>query len=329
MGHLDTIPPARQGRLTNLSEEQAAAEVETAPAYDLTYLALGAGLDSTALLLCSEAGLHGVPRADLALFTDVGGATPAADDLEVAEPAYVLEHVWRLAERATATPGAIPIHVMAAQHGLVAGLRRRLHTGHGHGANPPLYTREAKDQGEDLFGDRVIKYADGQIHRQCTTSFKVNVAERYVRALLDVRAVRRRKDGTYPIRVRTLLGIAADEVERMKPSSTPWIDVAYPLVDAGLRKRDLPGLLRAHGWPVPEKSACVFCPYHGDDYWSQLRARYPDEFERACRFDEEFRRLPKMRGETFVHRSRKPLRMVRFGGTPDAFGNECSGTCAS
>lgn len=39
-------------------------------AYDLTYLSFGAGVQSTALLVCSNLGLHNVPRADVAIFAD-------------------------------------------------------------------------------------------------------------------------------------------------------------------------------------------------------------------------------------------------------------------
>ena len=36
----------------------------------LTYLSLGAGVQSTALLVISAHGLYGCPRADLAIFAD-------------------------------------------------------------------------------------------------------------------------------------------------------------------------------------------------------------------------------------------------------------------
>lgn len=53
--------------------------------YDLTYLSFGAGVQSTALLVCSNLGLHGVPRADVAIFADTGY-----------EPQYVYEQVERM-----------------------------------------------------------------------------------------------------------------------------------------------------------------------------------------------------------------------------------------
>ena len=37
---------------------------------DLTYISLGAGRQSTAMAICSAKGLHGVPKADLAIFAD-------------------------------------------------------------------------------------------------------------------------------------------------------------------------------------------------------------------------------------------------------------------
>lgn len=38
--------------------------------YDLIYLSLGAGVQSSTLLACSVLGLHGVPKVDCAIFAD-------------------------------------------------------------------------------------------------------------------------------------------------------------------------------------------------------------------------------------------------------------------
>lgn len=40
--------------------------------YDLTYISLGGGRQSTALAICSALGLHGIPKADVAIFADTG-----------------------------------------------------------------------------------------------------------------------------------------------------------------------------------------------------------------------------------------------------------------
>ena len=46
------------------------------PRHDLTYISLGAGVQSSALLVCSLLGLHRVPRADVAIFADTQNEPP-------------------------------------------------------------------------------------------------------------------------------------------------------------------------------------------------------------------------------------------------------------
>ena len=51
------------------------------------------------------------------------------------------------------------------------------------------------------------------------------------------------------------------------------------------------------------------CPNAGDDEWREIKANRPDEFEAACKLDEEIRlRDPHM----WLHKSAKPLREVDF-----------------
>ena len=284
--------------------------------YALTYIAFGAGDDSTFLYHASEAGLYGVPRADLALFADTGD-----------EPEYVYEHIWRLAERAEVTPGAIPIHVAAFRGvpSLVELLKERIRTGGNTTSQPPLWTLEQTGMHQLALWDEGTPVAtEGQLPRACTRDLKIRVSHRYLRRLLGVRAF---VEGGP--RVLCLIGIAADEPERITPSREPWCDTIHPLVDAGVKKTDEYRLAAQHGWRLPGKSACRMCPYHGDDYWSWLRREHPRDFERACLDDEALRRFPRMRSDLFVHRSRKPLREVKFADAPAAFGNDCSGMCSS
>lgn len=301
--------------------------------YALTYLAFGAGDDSTFMLMCSELGLHGVPRADVAIFADPGD-----------ENEYTYEHVWRLAERAERVPGAIPIHVASVRPGfsLVGFLSEAIAAGRNPTSQPPLWTLERgvkcvvanKFEYDEELDDEVerdggvVEYEwrdqAGQLPRACTRDVKIRVAHRYVRKLLGVRAFR--KGGP---RVLSLIGIAADEVERVNVSREHWCDLAHPLVDAGIRKRDEAPIAAQHGWTLPGKSSCRACPYHGDDYWRTLKRDHPSDFERACQDDEALRRFPRMRAELFVHRSRVPLRTVKFEDARDAFGNDCSGTCGA
>lgn len=87
-------------------------------------------------------------------------------------------------------------------------------------------------------------------------------------------------------------------------------------------------LIAEVGLPVPEKSACVFCPYHSDSYWRDLRDHHPQDWDRAVAFDERIRRLQSVRGDIFLHRSLKPLAQVRLDdGQGELFANECEGYC--
>src|SRR5271170_6914244 len=53
--------------------------------YDFTYLSLGAGVQSTAMLIMSALGLQGCPKADVAIFADTGD-----------EPAWLYDHLETL-----------------------------------------------------------------------------------------------------------------------------------------------------------------------------------------------------------------------------------------
>ena len=74
-------------------------------AFDLTYLSLGAGVQSTALYLLAEHGLCGIERPDIAIFADTGEEAP-----------WTYETLWKLQER-----GKIPILIAQAKGMIVSG----------------------------------------------------------------------------------------------------------------------------------------------------------------------------------------------------------------
>src|SRR5581483_2421349 len=66
--------------------------------FDFTYISLGAGVQSTALVILSALGLHGCPKADCAIFADTQD-----------EPAWVYDHLNTLT--AWAADHGLPVHV--------------------------------------------------------------------------------------------------------------------------------------------------------------------------------------------------------------------------
>lgn len=60
----------------------------------------------------------------------------------------------------------------------------------------------------------------------------------------------------------------------------------YPLIDAGLKRRDCVRLIRESGFEVPVKSDCFFCPFHSKERWWGLARDNPDLFWKAVALEE-------------------------------------------
>ncbi len=269
--------------------------------FDFTYLSLGAGVQSTALLVMSSLGLHGCPKADVAVFADTGD-----------EPAWVYEHLERLKAWSP-----ISIHATSKGH-LSQDVQDRLTGKKKRFAAIPAWTRGRDGR-------------EAPLRRQCTREYKIEPLEKKVRELLGYKKYQRNRH-----KVACLLGISTDEIGRMKPSRTHWITNVFPLIDAGLSRADCVRVIEDAGLPLPRKSACVFCPYHDDRYWLDLKANHPDEFAKAVAFDGTIRDMTKtgIKQPVFLHRSLQPLEQIDFGlrlGLPviDGFQAECEGLCGN
>jgi hypothetical protein len=268
--------------------------------FDFTYLSYGAGVQSSALLVCSALGLAGVPRVDVAIFADTGDEPPwVYETLE-------LMKLWARERGITiesVSAGCLSADVQARHD----GTKKRF-------VCIPAFT-----QGSD--GRASI------LRRQCTREYKIDPITKKVRQLLGYEPRQRVKH-----RVRCLVGISLDEAQRMKPSRFKWVTNVFPLVFGGLRRRDCELLVSRQGLPVPKKSSCVFCPFHSDGFWLALRDNHPEEFERAVVFDRVIRDMSMsgLKRPAFLHRSLQPLDAVDFDlnrDQVDMFGNECEGHC--
>lgn len=277
--------------------------------FDFIYLSFGAGVQSTALLVCSALGLHRVPRANVAIFADTQN-----------EPPHVYENVARM--RAWAAPYGIPVETVTAGN-LLADAKARIAGTRSRFVSIPMFTT-----GKDAVP------APGR--RQCTREYKINPIEKRVRELLGYRPRQHIRE-----RVANLVGISADEFGRIKPSRTPWITRCHPLVDALISREGCVRIVLAAGLPRPRKSACVFCPYTDNARWREMKRDDPESFALACHADEALRdqRTSGLRSAAFLHRLMRPLREIDFDTLPpdrpkkaqgmlgDAFMNECEGMC--
>lgn len=271
---------------------------------DVTLLSLGAGVQSTALLVLANRGDCG--PVDAALFADTQ-----------AEPQYVYDHLKRLMAWSR-----IPIQVVTAGNlwtDTLAGRRAYGWAPASRFNSLPFFTRLADG-------------SVGMLKRQCTKDYKLVPLARAARALMGYG---RRE----PVRHRAtvLIGISADEAMRARDSGVRWRVNQYPLLDRGLTRQACLGIIREAGLPEPQKSACVFCPFHDDRYWVRLRDDYPEEWARAVEFDAKIRHSTRMgaRQPCYLHSAAKPLDQVRFQAdfqytlALDGFGAECEGMCGT
>lgn len=267
--------------------------------YDYTYLSLGAGVQSSALLVLA-CTTELVPTPNAAVFADTGD-----------EPPWVYEYLKVLSE--FAAQYGVQVHIGSAGK-LSQWVVERQKNGQRF-VNVPLFT--ANEDG-----------SKGMLRRQCTREFKIAPIEKKVRELMGYQPRQRIKKSA-----RALIGISLDEAQRMKPSRTRWVTNTYPLVDLGISRSDCEQIVINAGLPKPQKSACVFCPYHSDRYWQWMKDEHPAVFQDAVKFDESIRDMS-MRGRNapaYVHRSCVPLDQAVFNSDDpnqvDMFGNECEGMC--
>lgn len=267
--------------------------------FDYTYLSLGAGVQSSALLVlaCTD---DRVPKPDFAIFADTGD-----------EPQYVYDYLDILTEYA-AKHG---VKVVKAQKGRLSDWVREHKTEGKRFASIPVFTKNNDG-------------SYGMLRRQCTREFKVEPITQKVRELLGYKPRFRVKE-----RVRCMIGISLDEAQRMKESRVKWIKNTFPLIDLAMKREHCFKIMEDAGLPEPKKSSCVFCPYHSDTYWQWMKDEEPEEFSKAVEFDGMIRdmRMKGVEQPAYIHQSCIPLKDVEFNAGDknqvDMFNNECDGMC--
>ena len=165
---------------------------------------------------------------------------------------------------------------------------------------------------------------------QCTKEAKIRPIVAKIREMLGVAPRAKVPAGTI---VEQWIGISTDEAHRMKPAENEWIRNRWPLIDADMSRQACLRWIERAGYPIPTKSACVWCPYHDDASWRRMKEEAPNDFAKAVAFDAAIRSGPVgTRGSLYVHRSLQPLNEIDLRtweqrGQPDLFGAECEGMC--
>lgn len=162
----------------------------------LRILSLGAGVQSTTLLLLAAEGR--LPKLDAAIFADTQW-----------EPAAVRQHLDRI-DREVAQPAGIPIYRVTR-----GNIRNdALDPGHRF-ASMPLFVKN-RDGG------------NGMTRRQCSNEYKVVAIKAQVRQLLGYPHPTPVPRDVY---VEQWIGISRDEIGRAKDSDVKYARNAFPLLD--------------------------------------------------------------------------------------------------
>lgn len=267
------------------------------PEADLVTISLGAGLQSSAMV---EMVIEGeLPRPDLIIFADTGD-----------EPEYVYKQVEYLETRLKLI--GMGIEVVSA-----GNMVEDIYSDTRFAAIPLFTVLEKEVEG---FGQKTKVRTKGRLKRQCTPNYKIYPIEKRIRQeLIKCGKARYNKIGhmlvNKGVRVVSWLGITLDEVQRMKPNRTWFIENKYPLIDMRMTRHDCTRWLMSRGLPVAGKSSCIRCPFHDDGYYLDMKENRPDDWSEVVKFDEDLRsgtlRLKETaKGELFMHVSCQPLKDV-------------------
>lgn len=169
------------------------------------------------------------------------------------------------------------------------------------------------------------------LSRNCTQRHKVEPIIKQVRKILGLKKGER---GGKNVIVKQWIGISMDECQRMKPAQHKWIEHIWPLIDKRMTRNDCIRWMEKNGYPKPEKSSCIGCPYHDDATWREMKMNYPDEWKNAVETDQKIRDgVRGTDGPIYLSRHLKPLDEIDFRNLEDMgqqrleFGEECEGMC--
>lgn len=292
---------------------------------DFYVFSFGGGVQSTAMLLLMREGE--IKKPDLAVFADPGN-----------EPKKVIDHIENVCvpifkeigvKFVTAKYGdffpseSLGDHFFDHKNHVNKTLTRS--------ASIPFYTKSKDGKIQEM------------LPRHCTGDAKINVVNKIIKRELGIDSFSQTTK-----KIKLMIGISLDEIQRMSINKIKKIQNYYPLImdDASDIKKaywakkqytrhECIELCNRHGI-TPPRSACVFCPYNNHKAWANMKKNDPDSFEQAIKWDEKIRSIkefPEM--ILFVHPKRIPLKDIDFNESQlnmfdeidHGFNAECEGMC--
>jgi hypothetical protein len=263
----------------------------------MNFLSLGAGVQSSTLALMAAKGII-KPMPDAAIFADTGW-----------ESDEVMENLDSLINKLP-----YPVHIVQNRN-----LKDDLETFVKEKTFIPIPFNTETESGKSGF-----------LRRQCTREYKIEPITKKIKELCGIKKGCR---ALGKIEVNLWIGISLDEINRMKPNRTKWINNVWPLIDKRMTRSDCLNWFDSQGYKRPVKSSCIPCPYHNDLDWRNMKLNHPDQWQEALRVDRLIRNGTRgTKEKLFIHQSLKPLEEVDLEtledkGQLNMFDDECEGMC--
>lgn len=142
------------------------------------------------------------------------------------------------------------------------------------------------------------KFIPGRFARWCTMHFKVLPFLKYI---------------TSPC--VAFIGFGHDEKHRAekrvkKHKLEKEVTYEYPLIDIQMNRVDCVDLIKSHGFKVPSRSTCYFCPFQTKQEIRELFLNYPKLYEKVV----EMETMCSGGGKYFM--KSKPLPVIAMAHTP-------------
>jgi len=233
-------------------------------------LSLGAGVQSSTILLLSCHGL--LPKIDVAIFADTGW-----------ERIATYQHLNWLKQEAM----SYGIPVITVNNGSILNPT---------GPNPASMPFYGINHNKPVM-----------LRRQCTEVYKIRPIRKKIRELFQIP-----KPNPLSIGVDLWLGISTDERNRVGGYyGVKYAVPSFPLIDIKPMSRDdcFTWLRQTYPNHIPEKSACVGCPFRDQEAWRSVKEN-PSEWKQAVEFDRLIR-TPEYNkhiySQIYLHRDCLPL----------------------
>jgi len=117
--------------------------------------------------------------------------------------------------------------------------------------------------------------------RSCTDLFKIRPIRRYLRK-------------RYKSDIVLYIGISYEEKHRAKENNVKYIKNSFPLIEHKIDRVKCEEIILSHGFDVPAKSGCYFCPFQPEWRWLYLKFKHPELFKSAMKLEENGTAFPKL-----------------------------------